>query len=153
MVATRNASGFFIISNPAPSVTLAWDPSTNPIVVKYTIYFGVASGAYTNNSTVVSNGPPCTITNVSLTLPARGVTYYFAATAIDTHGLESVFSNEVSYSVPVIPDAPSLHPVIILIVETENSLGDPWVDAGLPQYAVDPNAPNQFFRLRIVSGQ
>jgi hypothetical protein len=152
-LAYRNPSGFFVISNPTPVVTLAWDPSTDPIVNKYTIYYGVATKSYTNNSTVVSNGPPCTITNATVALPANGVTYFFAATASDTYGLESDFSNEVSWATPAIPTPPNLHPVIVLIVETENNLGDPWLDSGLPQFAVYPNAPNQFFRLRIVAVQ
>jgi hypothetical protein len=77
------------------SVTLAWQPSTDASVVGYNVYYGGASETYTNKisagsamSAVVSNLVP-------------GATYYFAATAYDSTGLESPFSNEASYAVPL----------------------------------------------------
>src|SRR5437879_4633464 len=76
------------------SVTLAWDPSTSTNVAGYHIYYGVASRSYTNSISV----DLATTATVSGLL--EGVTYYFAATALDTAGLESDFSNETSYSVP-----------------------------------------------------
>ncbi len=62
----------------------------------YKIYYGVASGDYTN--TVLVNGTAATTTTVSgLT---ANVTYYFSATTVDASGAESPFSNEATY-VPV----------------------------------------------------
>ena len=61
------------------------------------IYFGPASGAYTN-SVAVGN-----VTNATLTNLKAGAIYYFAATAHDGSGLESAFSNETSYTPPLPP--------------------------------------------------
>jgi hypothetical protein len=86
-----------------PSVGLAWDSSTDPTVGSYNLYQGSASGSYTN---VVSTGLSPTPT-VSLTNLVRGVTYFFAATCVATNGLESVYSTEVSYTVPMLPNSPA----------------------------------------------
>ncbi len=75
------------------SVTLAWDPSTDPHVVAYNVYYGAASQTYTNNV------PLAAVTNVTITGLVPGVTYFFAATASESAGPESGFSNEVLYYV------------------------------------------------------
>ena len=77
------------------TVTLAWDPSPDSSVVGYNIYYGVASGDYTN-MVPVSNTNTVTLDGL-----VAGVTYYFAATARNTVGLESDYSDEVSYLVPL----------------------------------------------------
>jgi hypothetical protein len=76
------------------SVTLAWNASTDPIVVGYNVYYGGASGVYTNEVNAYS------VTNITLSGLTPGVTYYFAATTYAASGLESPFSSEVSYLVP-----------------------------------------------------
>lgn len=80
---------------PAASVTLAWNPSTDPLVTGYNIYYGGASGTYTNK---VSAG---LATNAVTSGLLVGVTYYFAATTYNALGLESSFSGELGYSVPM----------------------------------------------------
>ncbi len=78
------------------TVTLAWDPSTGTdTITNYNLYYGVASATYTN---VVSAG---TNTTASVSNLVKGTTYYFAATAVDTNGLESAYSTEVSTLIPV----------------------------------------------------
>jgi hypothetical protein len=84
----------------AAQVTLAWDASTDPTIVGYNVYYGQSSGTYTNQvfagqhaSSVVSN-------------LAATATYYFAATAVNAAGLESLFSSEVVYQVPAPVAAP-----------------------------------------------
>ncbi len=74
------------------TVTLAWDPSpgTNDVIANYNLYYGAASGTYTN---VVAAGTNLTASVSNL---LEGITYYFAATAVDTNGLESDYSAEVS---------------------------------------------------------
>ena len=75
---------------PPQTVTLAWDPSPGPnAIAYYNVYYGVASAMYTN---VVAAD---TDTTVSISNLVAGTTYYFAATAVDTSGLESVYSTEV----------------------------------------------------------
>jgi len=77
------------------SVTLAWDPSPDSTVVGYRVYYGVASGNYTNSAAVGN------VTNATVANLVDGVTYYFAATAYDSAGGESDFSNEATYTVPI----------------------------------------------------
>lgn len=79
------------------SVTLAWDASPDPTVVGYDVYYGVASGTYTN---MINVGDVTSATIGGLVI---GVTYYFAATTYDASGNESGYSGEISYTVPVPP--------------------------------------------------
>jgi hypothetical protein len=93
-------------NNPPPQVTLQWDPSPDLAVTGYRIYYGTASSNYTSMVNVPSNSfgglaTTCTVSNLT-----RGVTYFFAATAYTGSGLESDFSNEVSYKVPTVPAPP-----------------------------------------------
>ena len=75
---------------------MAWDPSpgTN-LIANYNVYYGVASTTYTN---VVAAG---TNTTVSIFNLLNSTTYYFAVTAVDTSGLESDYSTEVSALITV----------------------------------------------------
>lgn len=91
---------FTLLHNPVQagqSVTLTWDPSPDISVAGYKAYYGVASRTYTN---MVDTGNATTITISGL---IEGTTYYFAATAYNLLGTESVFSDELSYTVPVAP--------------------------------------------------
>ena len=100
------------------SVTLAWDPSSDPSVAGYNLYYGAASRAYTN---MVSAG-----TNTSLTISGlvEGVTYFFAATCYNSAGLESDFSAEISYLVPFPPTnhPPALDPISNLVLNENAGL-------------------------------
>lgn len=78
----------------ARDLTLSWNPSADPTVTGYKIYYGTSSCHYTNNVTV-GNVTTATISNLN-----AGVTYYFSATAFDATGTESDFSNETSFIVP-----------------------------------------------------
>src|SRR5579872_5861266 len=75
-------------------VTLSWEPSTNSAVIGYNLYYGGASGNYTNE---ISVGAVTKARNSGL---SDGDTYYFAATSYDAFGDESVFSDEISYTIP-----------------------------------------------------
>jgi hypothetical protein len=81
----------------AGSVSLAWNASTTPFVAGYKTYYGTASGAYTASVNADAN---LTATVTGLT---PGVVYYFAATAYDSNGVESVFSNELTNRLPILP--------------------------------------------------
>jgi hypothetical protein len=74
------------------SVQLAWI-DTDPTVVLYHLYYGIASQTYTS---MVST----TLTNETVSNLFVGTNYYFAATALNETGLESAYSVEVSYQVP-----------------------------------------------------
>src|SRR5664279_5725365 len=73
------------------SVTLAWNASTDSSVAGYNIYYGGASGAYTNEICAGN------ATNATISGMAEGTTYYFAATTYAYSNMESSFSSEVSY--------------------------------------------------------
>ena len=92
------------VTNPPPvtypatnKVTLAWDRSPDASVVGYRLYYGIGSRSYTN-SVQVGN-----VTNAMVTNLVASTTYYFGATAFDSSGLESDFSNEAMYTVPTPP--------------------------------------------------
>jgi hypothetical protein len=81
----------------AGSVTLAWNQSSDTNVAGYNVYYGGASGAY-NNEVSAGNATNATISGL-----VQGTTYYFVATTYTSSGLESPFSSEVSYTVPILP--------------------------------------------------
>jgi hypothetical protein len=82
--------GSLLAAQAAPSVTLAWDPDSG--VAGYRLHYGISSGSYAETKDV---GNTTTSTVSSLT---AGQTYYFVVTAYDTDGLESLPSNEVSFT-------------------------------------------------------
>lgn len=100
-------SGFLLLAPfsalAVRSVTLAWDPSSDPNIASYNVYYGVASRVYTNTI------PAGTSTNATIPGLIEGTTYYFAATCVDKLGLESDFSTEVYYTVPTPNQAPTLN--------------------------------------------
>jgi hypothetical protein len=85
----------------AASIRLAWDPSPEPLVTGYRLYYGNSSGVYT---VIVDAGnrTDCTVTGLD-----AGLTYYFTATAYTGAGDESIFSNETSYTIPGSSPAPT----------------------------------------------
>jgi len=135
---------FLVVSNPAPVVQLAWNPSTASGVTNYTVYFGVGSGQYTNK-TLVGN-----VTNAAITLPARGVTFYFAATAT-SGGLESLFSNEVNYTPPNPPAPPTQKPLTVLTVMKSTAPDGVFADSGM-NWSGTPDQPMAYYKLRIDRG-
>ena len=78
----------------AASVNLAWNPNAETDLIGYRLYWGTAPRRYDHfmDAGLVTQG----------TVPdlAERVTYYFAATARNSAGLESVPSAEVSYRIP-----------------------------------------------------
>ncbi|MBI3853350.1 MAG: tandem-95 repeat protein [Verrucomicrobia bacterium] len=99
-------------------MTLAWDPSTDPDVAGYKIYYGVVSRTYTNMVDVGN------ATNVTISGLIEGTTYYFAATAYNALGMESDFSNETSYSVPTsaVNNSPTLNALSNLTISEDAPL-------------------------------
>lgn len=89
-----------VASVAAAEVTLAWDPSPDTRVTNYRVYWGYQSRTYTGSFDV---GNVTTATVGSLVAGAR---YFFAVTATTPEGLESEFSNEVEYTVPLPPLTP-----------------------------------------------
>jgi hypothetical protein len=84
------------------TVLLSWDASPDPSVVGYNVYYGTGSGNYTN---IVNVGGASFTTIPGI---VEGKTYYFAVTAFDLFGQESVFSNEVNYTGVIQPAVVSI---------------------------------------------
>src|SRR5262245_20470544 len=83
---------------PAPqsatrSVTLDWNPNTEPDLAGYRVYVATASGAYGGSPV---GQAPANATSFVVNGLQPGVTYFFVVTAFDTSGNESVRSAEVS---------------------------------------------------------
>lgn len=79
----------------AQSVTLAWNPNSETNLAGYRLYWGTGSRNYTFSNQVLVPKTDNTVSNLT-----GGVKYYFAVTAYTTDGLESDYSDEVSYTVP-----------------------------------------------------
>jgi Bacterial Ig domain/Fibronectin type III domain len=92
----------------AQSVTIAWNPVNG--IVGYKVYQGATSRVYTN-SINVGNTNQATVSGL-----ATGRTYYFAATAYNSMGIESDYSSEITYTVPA-----SATPVITLTSPTNGA--------------------------------
>lgn len=91
------------------SVTLAWNQSQDPAIAGYNIYYGGSSRYYTNRISVGN------ATNATIPGLIQGITYYFAATTYSASGIESPFSSELAYLVPMGTSAanqpPTLNPI------------------------------------------
>ncbi len=82
------------------SVTLMWDPSPDSEVVGYYVYRSTTSGS----GFARINATPVATTQLTDTGIQAGATYYYVCTAVTSQGLESVYSNQVSYSSAVAPN-------------------------------------------------
>ena len=102
----------------AADVSLSWQSSSSTNVAGYNIYYGTASGNYTGKISV-GNVTTITISNLD-----SGMTYYFSATALDSSGDESGFSNETLFLVPG-----------ALALETGGNPGVPVASASAPANA------------------
>lgn len=133
-------------TNPAPQLKLAWSPGGSPNIVNYNLYYGVGTRAYTNKTSLNS-----TATNTTVTLPARGVAFFFAVTCNDSTGLESGFSNEITYTAPNPPAPPTLQPAIVLTVQSAPTPAGLFADAGM-NWSLSQDQAQQYYRLNINRG-
>lgn len=133
------------LTNPTPSVSLAWDPSPDPACTGYNVYVGVASRAYTNFVAVAGTNTTATISPL-----VRGATYYFTVTAIYPGPLESDFCNEVSYT-PRLPAKPGTlrNPIALVVQSKPPDNRSQWADAGM-DWSLSADQASQVFRLAIV---
>ena len=87
--------GFLLPAQAATSVTLTWDRSGASGIAGYRLHYGTSS----HNLSQTRDLGNTTTTTVSNLLP--GQTYYFAVTDYNTAGVESIYSNEVSFTATV----------------------------------------------------
>ena len=76
-------------------MTLTWAANREPDLAGYKIYVGTASGTYSFSGSPFLTG---TVTSYTISNLPKGETYYFAISAYDSAGNESVLSAEVSRS-------------------------------------------------------
>jgi hypothetical protein len=81
-------------SAQAATVNLAWNRNLEPNVTGYRLYYGTNPGSYTQQINV-GNSISASVSGLTV-----GTNYFFATTAYDSLGIESPYSNEVSYTVP-----------------------------------------------------
>jgi hypothetical protein len=79
-------------SVPAAQVDLIWEPNTESDLAGYRIHYGTASRTYSVHIDVGS------VTRYTVPDLMDGVVYYFAATAYDTSGNESGYSEEAAHA-------------------------------------------------------
>ena len=99
----------------AESVTLEWDANSEADLAGYKLHYGIASGAYTE-TVVAGNTTTATAANLN-----PGTTYYYVVTAYNTEGLESLPSNEVTYTTGTINRAPTAASQSVAAVEDQSS--------------------------------
>jgi hypothetical protein len=85
---------FLFIAVPARGahVTLGWDPSPQPNLDYYVVYYGTSPGNYSMSETIHSDTTTYRVTGL-----AANTRYYFAVTAVDDEAYESFVSREVSW--------------------------------------------------------
>jgi len=79
----------------AVSVQLSWTASTSPQVVGYNIYRHDSTGSYAK----INSSLDADTSYLDASIVSSG-TYYYATTAINSSGQESVFSNPVKINIP-----------------------------------------------------
>ena len=143
------------------SVTLGWNASPDPAVSGYRVYYGTSSGNYSFSADVGS------ATIEVIPGLASGGSYFFAVTAYNAVGVESTFSDEVSFvagqpnlQISVTPHGPATLTVNGTLGHTYNIqasqdlvnwtvIGTVTVGATGPMSFTDPNAgsfSNRFYR-------
>ena len=91
------------VESEVGQITLAWDPNKEENLAGYKLHYGIVSGEYSETVDVGN------VTQYTLNDIVRGQKYFYVATAYNTEGNESDYSNEISHTIPEIeeplPDA------------------------------------------------
>jgi hypothetical protein len=97
----------FISTAHCADVSLSWNTNSESDLAGYRLHWGITSGSPTQHIDVGN------VTTGAITGLETGVRYFITVTAYNTSGLESVPSNEISYTPPtLIPQATSKLTVI-----------------------------------------
>jgi hypothetical protein len=141
-----NSNGVYVVSNPPPSVTVTWTASASAAtngVAGYKLWWGTqpraATGGYAN---ILDAG---NVLSAAVTNLLFATTYYYAATAYASNGLQSLWSNEATNTTPSLPAAPTSF--VLLSVLAAATPSGPWGPVGsVPAYVATTNQA-QFFKL------
>ncbi len=118
------------------NIGLNWDRSADSnIVAYYQVYWGTNPSTYFD----CTNVRHATFWMLP-TFPTNR--YFFAATAVDSNGMESAFSNEVSADLPHYPD-------VHCSIESANSPFGPWTVITQFTVTVEMQPTNIFYRSSI----
>jgi hypothetical protein len=93
-------SGQFATTVDSTTITLAWDPSPDADVEGYLVHQGETQGSYDHSMTAPAGESP-TFVVAGLEL---GTEYFFAATAYNSAGLQSDYSNVVAFTPGIADD-------------------------------------------------
>ena len=114
------------------SVTLAWDPNSEPSLAGYNLYRSTQSGVF---GSVPINGTPLTTTSFTDSTAVSG-TYYYVVRAVSVNGQQSAPSNQVQVNVNPVPtnSAPvvSAGPNSTITLPASTTLTATATDDGLP---------------------
>ena len=81
-------------AHAATSVSLTWNSPPDPDVSGYNVFYGTSSGNYTNSVNVGNS------TTATLSPLMKGATYFVVVTSYNAASLQSLPSNEISFTVP-----------------------------------------------------
>lgn len=98
------ASGAFAQGAVSHSISLQWNSNSETNLGGYRLYLSQNSNSFSHVSLVATSGLP-TVTK-TLALPSAG-RWFFVVTATNTLGLESGYSNMVTYETPNPPAPPT----------------------------------------------
>jgi hypothetical protein len=84
-----------VAAGDAAQVTVGWDPNTEPDIAGYKVYYGTVSRNYSLYIDAAN------LTSSAIPNLQPGQTYYIAVSAYTTARVESDYSNEVTYRVPL----------------------------------------------------
>ena len=98
-LAALAGQGLFATGEPVGIVKLRWDSSDEPDIAGYRVHYGPESGVYTE---IIDVGFE---TRAQLNDLPVGGTYFSAVTAYNTYGLESDYSNEITFTVLPPPES------------------------------------------------
>ena len=122
-----------IKGNCDSTVTLMWDANPEANIAGYKLKYGFASRVY---SVVVPTGK---VTEITIPNMVEGTQYFFAVSAFNDEGLESLDSAEISCVIPInTADLPVTYTTAVVYADSEEANGH---DAFL---AIDKN-PNTFW--------
>ena len=116
---------------------VVWQQSPSPGIVSNTVYSGPGIGVWTNALSLAA------ATNATLPWPTNGPAF-FAVTAVDGTGAESLLSNVLEVN------APATNVLTVALLCATNAAG-PWTTwtNGLPLLLTNPPG-QQFFQLTIT---
>ncbi|MFZ5573116.1 MAG: Ig-like domain-containing protein [Thermodesulfobacteriota bacterium] len=102
------------VSCQAGTATLQWSANTESDLREYRVYYGTSSGQY---QPYIPAGKATSYTVANL---QSGTKYYFAVTAVDTAGNESIYSTEVTSTITSTADA--TEPVVAITRPTSSDV-------------------------------